>query len=78
MTHEIRFRRLLRSMLARGIKPTPTVINRYLGRTTRRKINSINGREAQWRRDELIAAGWNEPYYAGVGSLVANEWSPPS
>lgn len=61
MPHERRFRRLVRSMLARGIKPTPTVINRYLGRTGRRRMNMLNGRETTWRREELLAAGWTEP-----------------
>jgi len=59
--HEKRFREIVRGMLAIGVKPTPTKINRFLGRTGRRKSNNINGREAAWRREELLAAGWLEP-----------------
>lgn len=61
MTHEQRFRSICRGLLAIGVKPTPTKLNRFLGRTGRRKTNNINGREAAWRRDELLAAGWAEP-----------------
>lgn len=81
MPHERRFRRLVRSMLARGIKPTPTVINRYLGRTNRQRLNSINGREARWRREELLAAGWREPSFLIMepdGTIgYSTPWEPP-
>ena len=74
MNAETRFRRLIRSLLARGIKPTPTLINRYLGRTGRRRLNHINGREARWRRQELIAAGWTEP---STRTIYRPHWEPP-
>lgn len=60
MTSEERFRLIVRGMLAIGVKPTPTKLNRFLQRR-RNRSNSINGREAGWRRDELLAAGWLEP-----------------
>ena len=60
--HEQYFRRICQGMLAIGVKPTPTTINRFMHRH-RSRFNSINGREAQWRRDELIEAGWTEPNY---------------
>ena len=70
--HEHSFRQLCRNLLRRGIKPTPTILNIYLGRylpdtwghpeeqgmSTRNRPNHINGRETAWRRDELQAAGW--------------------
>lgn len=80
--HERRFRELCRGLLAIGVKPTPTKINRFMGRTGRRKLNNINGREANWRRQELIAAGWKEPLqymepdeYGGRYYLTP--WTPP-
>ena len=67
--HEIQFRWLVRGLLAINVRPTPTKLNRFLGRT-RAKTNSINGREAQWRREELIDAGWDRPHHSA-------RWSPP-
>ena len=80
MTSETKFRMIVRELLAIGIVPTPTKLNRFLGRTKRRKTNSINGREAAWRREELLAAGWLEPMatldqYYNVVTL--GRWSPP-
>ena len=77
--HEERFRTLIQSLLRIGVTPTPTKINRFLGRTQRRKSNNINGREAAWRREEMLAAGWIEPipvihpYHTAQG-----RWKPPS
>jgi hypothetical protein len=61
MTREQRFRFIVRGLLAIGIAPTPTKLNRFLGRMHRRRTNQINGREAAWRRQEMLAAGWTAP-----------------
>lgn len=80
--HEQNFRQLCRGLLAIGVKPTPTKINRFLGRTNRNKLNNINGREARWRREELLAAGWKEPLlymspYEHNGREYLTDWEPP-
>ncbi len=59
-SHERAFRQICQGMLAIGVKPTPTTLNRFLQRS-RHKLNNINGRETQWRREELLSAGWLEP-----------------
>lgn len=79
MTHEQRFRWLVRGLLAIGVKPTPTKLNRFLGRT-RAKLNNINGREAAWRREELLAAGWLEPMTIlenDYNITTLGHWEPP-
>jgi hypothetical protein len=73
--HEASFRQLVRGLLAIGVKPTPTKLNRFLGRTNRAKVNNINGREAQWRREELLFAGWTPPY--GTRTQL-DSWEPPA
>lgn len=79
MTSEQRFRAAVRGLLAIGVKPTPTAINRFF-RRTRKRMNLINGREAKWRREELLRAGWTEPqalfdfYYNQTGWT---NWSAP-
>lgn len=73
MTHEQRFRSIVRGLLAIGVKPTPTKLNRFLGRR-RLRLNSINGREANWRREELLAAGWT----GGGAPTYDSRWSPPA
>ena len=70
MTHEQYFRRLCQGLLAIGVKPTPTTLNRFLHRH-RVRFNSINGREARWRREELTGAGWAK-------SLHLTRWMPPN
>lgn len=92
--HEHTFRTLVRDLMRRGIKPTPTILNIYLGRyipvpvqhrghgvrwSMRRKPNSINGREARWRREEMLKAGWTEPTvrYPDTESAIWSKWSPP-
>jgi hypothetical protein len=82
--HEQRFRELVRGLLAIGVKPTPTKINRFLGRTGRRKVNNINGREAAWRRQELLTAGWTEPRWITAPMALDDsdgfftDWEPPT
>lgn len=81
MTSEDRFRFIVRGLLAIGVVPTPTKINRFLGRMHRRRTNHINGREAAWRRQELLAAGWGEPRLVRdrYGHPYAySKWSKPS
>lgn len=78
--HEREFRQLCRGLLAIGVKPTPTKINRFLGRTNRSKVNNINGREARWRREELLAAGWKEPmmfFDMNYNPTSLGLWEPP-
>ena len=82
--HEQRFRELVRGLLAIGVAPTPTKINRFLGRTRRAKVNNINGREAAWRAQELVAAGWTPPEWVDFipGNVYAGgyytRWMPPT
>lgn len=73
MTSEERFRLIVRGLLAIGVKPTPTKLNRFM-RRTRSRSNSINGREAQWRRQELLADGWNDPWNPANRT---DRWSKP-
>lgn len=83
MTHEQRFRFIVRGLLAIGVTPTPTKLNRFLGRT-RNRLNNINGREAAWRRQELLAAGWTAPVTTNANRYWDESpdhwtrWSPPS
>ena len=42
---EAEFRVFIRALLRIKVKPTPTTINRFLGRN-RSRMNNINGREA--------------------------------
>lgn len=63
--HETRFRKLVRALVVRGIFPSPTVINREIGRTTR-AMNVINGPETRWRTEELLALGYGQPLLAAT------------
>ena len=55
-----------------------------LGRTRRAKVNNINGREAAWRAQELLAAGWTPPEWVDFipGNVYAGgyytRWMPPT
>lgn len=73
MKHEDLFRIVVRGLLSIGIPPTPTRINRFLGRLNRNRINHINGREARWRADELRYAGWQHET-SPFGRIT---WRPP-
>jgi hypothetical protein len=77
--HETRFRQICRGLLAIGVKPTPTKLNKFLGRTGRHKTNNINGREARWRREELLAAGWAAPsiWTDPYNPATWSRWEPP-
>lgn len=74
MTSEERFRWLVRGLLRIGIPPTPTTINRFMDRMHRHKSNHLNGREAAWRRDELLAAGWHKTF----STFGRDTWRPPT
>lgn len=58
------FRVACRALLRAGTKPTPTAINRYLGRETAH-MNRLNGRECRYRQEELRRAGYVFGYRGG-------------
>ena len=60
---ERRFKQAVRDLLAEGVYPAPKALLLKLGfvhRASRSGVGgpNLNGRESQWRREEMIAQGW--------------------
>jgi hypothetical protein len=52
------FKETVRGLIERGVYPGPTAINRALGRDYYRVMNTIGGRECQWRREVCNELGF--------------------
>lgn len=66
---------VVEALINLGLKPTPTNVNRALGREGRVKMNVLNGRETAARARVLEKRGWI--FVISEKSWIGR-WEPPN
>lgn len=72
---EGKFKRAVRDLVLEGVHPTPTIINRKLGRVYsppngREYVsNNLNGRQCRWLRREMRVAPIRKTYHEDYARL---------